>query len=196
MQRMRYTTLMINMGGNWSDSIKLRTRGEVKHDLNYWFNYWLMWHPIATRVIIVVITVLLVLLIALAIVCLNRCIHYSRTHSNTVTKKVNTFPRPRNAHVVFIRDPINPALHNTWTYCPASYRYMNEDGTIDSRHYNNTWINEHWIIYVHRHSRIYKCIFYNETDFRCFVDDLADYGIDIVENCSDFAFPETSNRNL
>lgn len=176
----------------------IRTRGEVKHDFNYWFNYWLMWHPIATRVIIVVITVLLVallvLLIVLAIVCLNRCIHYSRTHSNTVTKKVNTFPRPRNAHVVFIRDPINPALHNTWTYCPASYRYMNNDGNRDLRYSNNPWIDEHWIIYVHRHSGIYKCIFYNETDFRCFVDDLANYGIDIVENCSDF--PETSNRNL
>lgn len=97
---------MINMGGNWSDSIELRTRGVVKHDFNYWFNYWLMWHPIATRVIIVVITVLfvalLVLLIVLAIICLCRYIHYSRTHSNTVTKKVNTFPRPRNAHGVFI----------------------------------------------------------------------------------------------
>lgn len=189
---------MINMGGNWSDSIELRTRGVVKHDFNYWFNYWLMWHPIATRVIIVVITVLfvalLVLLIVLAIICLCRYIHYSRTHSNTVTKKVNTFPRPRNAHGVFIRNPINPALHNTWTYCPASYTYMNEDGTIDSRYSNNPWINEHWIIYTYRHSGVYKYIFYNETDFRCFVDDLADYGIDIVENCSDF--PETSNRNL
>lgn len=35
MQRVQYTTLMTNMGGNWSDSIKLRTRGKVKHDLKY-----------------------------------------------------------------------------------------------------------------------------------------------------------------
>ena len=71
---------------------------------------------------------------------------------------------------------------------------MNEDGTIDSRHSNNPWINEHWIVYTYKYSRIYKYIFYNETDFRCFVDDLADCGINIVEN--DFDFPETSNRNL
>lgn len=172
----------------------IRTRGGVKHDMNYWFNYWLMWHPIATRVIIVVITVLLVallvMLIVLAIICLCRCIHYSRTYR----PKSDTFPCPHNAHGVFIRDPINPALHNTWTYCPASYTYMNENGTIDSRHSNNPWIDEHWIIYVHRHSGIYRYIFYNEVNFRCFVDDLADYGIDVVEN--NFDFPETSNRNL
>ena len=186
----------------------IRTRGEVKHDMNYWFNYWLMWHPVATRVIIVVITVivvtLLVLLFLLAIIYLYRCIHYSRTYkpksdmtvgtrSNAVVEEVNTFPRPRNAHVVFIRDPINPALHNTWTYCPASYRYMNNDGTIDSRHSNNPWVNEHWILYVNRYG-IYKYIFYKEKDLRRFVEDLDDYGIDIVEN--DFEFPELNNRNL
>ena len=147
--------------------------------------------------IIVLMVALLVMLLSLAIACLYRCIHYSRTYkpkSDTLVKEVDKFPRPRNAHEIFLRDPINPALHNTWTYCHASYTYMNDDGTIDSRHSNNPWVNEHWIMYVKRYSGVYKYVFYKEKDLRRFVEDLDDYGIEIVEN--NFTFPELDNRNL
>lgn len=189
----------------------IRTRGEVKHDMNYWFNYWLMWHPVATRVIIVVITILLMILLValllLSMICLYRCLHYSRTYkpksditvgtrSNAVVKEVDTFPRPHNAHGIFLRDPINPALHDTWTYCPAGYKYVNDNDKPDSRHLDNPWVNEHWIMYVKRYSGVYKYVFYKEKDLRYFVEDLADYGIEIVENDLDFEFPELNNRNL